>query len=275
MGLGRLPHILTMGRGRTNQWLIERLRLRQRTFVEFGADNYLKESNTRFLLTACGWRGLVLDGSDEHMRRLRRAATFCNYDVRAAQAFLTAENINETLTENGVDQTMGLLSIDVDGNDFWLWSAINVVRADVVVIEYNPRFGPTAAVVVPYDPVFARHKAHPSGFYYGASLEGLRRLGQRLGYRLVGCNRNGGNAFFAREELCEGAGLPGRTSAEAFAPASFSEVSGVDPDGVLLKTPPEGEARILASLDLPLCSVEMNGFPRSDVSTENGMQQAR
>jgi len=93
------------------------------------------------------------------------------------------------------------LSIDVDGNDYWIWEAIQSVSPRIVVCEYNSIFGPDACVAIPYDPYFERSKAHYSWLYFGASLPALCHLASNKGYDFVGSNSMGTNAFFVRKDL--------------------------------------------------------------------------
>lgn len=182
------------------QFLISRVRVENKQFVEFGVGDY-SEANTRFLAHHNGWSGLVMEGNARDIDRLRNDPTFWRYDVTAASAFITRDNINDLLAANGMTGEIGLLSIDVDGNDYWIFEAISVVRPAIVVIEYNHRFGKERAVTIPYDPAFRRELAHHSHIYYGASLRALCSLAQRKGYVFVGCESFGVNAFFVRRDV--------------------------------------------------------------------------
>jgi hypothetical protein len=168
-------------------------------FIEFGVENY-RESNTRFLLWHDNWRGLVIDGSPEFVRDIQSSEESWRFDLTAVASFITSENINATFAENEFSGEIGLLSIDIDGNDYWLWDAITEVDPVIVVVEYNSVFGPRARVTVPYDPAFQRTAAHHSNLYFGASWSALRELGERKGYAFVGCNNNGNNAFFVKAD---------------------------------------------------------------------------
>ena len=232
------------------QHLVAEVPVARRVFVEFGVEDY-EEANTRFLLTNDGWSGLVLDGSEENILRIRRDPVSWQYNLKARHAFVTRENIDRLLTEEGLAGDIGLLSIDIDGNDYWVWEAIGAVSPAIAVIEYNARFGAERAVAVPYDAAFERTRAHPSMIYYGASLRALWRLGQRKGFALVGCNRAGNNAFFVRKDLLP-ASLPERSPAEAYVSAQFREAR--DARGGLALLDAEQEAEILRGL--PLIDVE-------------------
>jgi hypothetical protein len=182
------------------QFLVSRVAIENNSFVEFGVGDY-SEANTRFLALNDRWSGLVLEGNARDIARLKRDPAFWRYDVSAVMAFVNKENINDLLAANGMTGEIGLLSIDVDGNDYWIFDAISVVRPAIVIVEYNHRFGPDRAVTVPYDPEFRRDRAHYSHIYYGASLRALCLVAQRKEYAFVGCESFGVNAFFVRRDL--------------------------------------------------------------------------
>lgn len=181
-------------------WLVSHVEVPNHRFVEFGVENFT-EANCRFLLQNRNWKGLVLDGSEDHMAGLRRERLYWMYDLTAKAAFVTAENINGLIAEAGFAGPLGLLSIDIDGNDYWVWNAIDVVDPAIVVCEYNPILGDRRAITVPYDPKFTRFAGHHCGLYFGASIAALKYLAERKGYAFVGTNSNGINAFFVKTSL--------------------------------------------------------------------------
>ena len=106
--------------------------------------------------------------------------------VCVVEARVTGENINELVAEHGLAGEIDVLSIDIDGIDYWVWDRLEVCRPRVVIVEYNPFLGIERSVVVPYDPQFDRHRFDiPRAAYYGASLPALVSLARRKGYRLV------------------------------------------------------------------------------------------
>ena len=155
-----------------------------RTFVEFGF--HPSEYNCIGLE---GFAGLLVDG-DPSTVRLARA--ILPKRVEARQSFITLENIDSIARHF---PQIGVLSVDVDGNDYWFLEALLPTRPSVIVVEYNASFG-LHPVTVPYDPAFERHARHPSGWYHGASITALARLCARHGYKLVAVSEAGGNAFF-------------------------------------------------------------------------------
>lgn len=181
-------------------WLVSHVAPIHDRFVEFGVETF-KEANCRFLLRHRNWKGLVLDGSDDNMAALRDDPIYWMHDLTGRAAFVTAENIDELIVSSGFGGPLGVLSIDIDGNDYWVWRAIESVTPDIVVCEVNPIFGDSRAVTVPYDPGFRRFAAHSSGLYFGASIKALVHLGREKGFTFVGTNSMGINAFFVRDEL--------------------------------------------------------------------------
>lgn len=200
--------------------LIEQTGAASKTFVEIGVED-AHECNTAILAFLLGWDGLMLEanpmGADAALRLAARLLAGKRNRLQIRQAFVTAENVNELIEEAGFREELGVLSIDVDGVDYWLWKAVRVVSPRLVVIEYNASFGATRAVTVPYEPDFRRPEDYPDSFYHGASLPALELLGRQLGYVLVAVESAGVNAFFVRQDLCPPA-LAGRSSMELYRP---------------------------------------------------------
>ena len=185
------------------QFLIAGMRIENEFFVEFGVEDYC-ESNTRFLMLNNNWAGFVMDSSARHIERIHRDPIFARHQLEARCAHITKENINELLRDARCPSDIGLLSIDIDGNDYWVWEAIDAIVPRIVVCEYNSLFGAVDAVTIPYDPGFDRRKAHDSWLFFGASLPALCRLANRKGYLFVGCCKAGSNAFFVRRDVAGG-----------------------------------------------------------------------
>jgi hypothetical protein len=234
------------------QYLTSVLEIPNKTFIEFGVEDFF-ESNCRFLLVKDNWRGFVLDSSPEHINRLRSSYFFWKYDLRAESTFITRENINELLAQSCFDQDLGILSIDIDGNDYHVLEAIAGFRPRILVCEYNAVFGPERRIVVPYDPRFSRGTVHSSNLYYGASLGALVFLTRRLGYSLVGTNSAGNNGFFVRNDLVTGK-LLALDAETGFTPSRFRESR--DSKGSLSYV--SGEARLTLIQGLPVLNVETN-----------------
>lgn len=183
------------------QYLIKETNISEEesTFIEFGVESYL-ESNTRFLLVNNNWRGLVFDGSERNVEAIQKQDFYWRNDLTAVHAWIDRDNINQLISNAGFSGDIGLLSVDIDGNDYWVWQAIEVVNPVIVAVEWNSIFGSQAAISIPYDSKFFRTTAHFSNLYYGASIAALEQLGQQKGYSLIGSNSTGNNLFFVRND---------------------------------------------------------------------------
>jgi hypothetical protein len=235
------------------QFLIQRVPIEHDVFVEFGVGDY-RESNTRFLLVHDNWRGLIMDSSEAMHDFLRSTGLAWRYTIDAKTAFIDRDNINDLIGTAGIEGDIGLLSIDLDGNDYWVLEAIDVVAPRIVVAEYNGIFGAEAAVTVPYDREFERGEKHWSHLYWGASLAALTRLANEKSYALVGGNRAGNNAFFVRRDLL--GEIPEVAVADAYVQCRFRDSR--DPAGELsYVTSHEERLELIAAL--PLVDVDSGG----------------
>lgn len=194
-----------------------------RQAVEICAGNGF-ENNTANLIVYDDWEALLVDGDPENIQQARHFYTHLKDTFveppRIERAWVTAENVDELITRCGFAGEIDLLSLDLDGVDYWIWRAINGISPRVVVLEYQSAWGPERAVSVPYSPTFQRPDGESS--YYGASLAAFVKLGREKGYRLVGGSRHGYNAFFLRDDI--GADLFPAVPAEAcFTRAAIKE----------------------------------------------------
>jgi len=175
------------------------------TFCEFGFD--ITEFNCSRLVRQ-GWRGLLIDGDSQ---RVRFANRVLRKDpalrIAAGCAFLDLGNLSATLRRFLGEDELGVLSIDVDGNDYWFLEALMPLRPTLIVVEYNASLG-LRPLSVPYDAAFDRHQKHASGWYHGASLTALDRLAGLHGYVLIAVSDAGGNAFFVRGDRADAALFP-------------------------------------------------------------------
>lgn len=182
------------------QHLTRALEIKNKTFIEFGVESFF-EANCRFLMMKDNWSGFVIDGSSKNIKRLKSSYFYWRYDINAVEAFVTKENINELLLKSAFDEDIGILSIDIDGNDYHVLEAIDTFKPRILICEYNAVFGATRKISIPYDPAFNRTRGHFSNLYWGASLSALTQLAGRKGYSLIGTNSAGSNAFYVRNDL--------------------------------------------------------------------------
>lgn len=243
-----------------SQWgddgIIQRLttciEIENKTFIEFGVEDFL-ESNCRYLMMKDNWSGFVIDGSSTNIRRLKQSYFYCRYDLLALHAFITKDNINELLARSAFAQDLGILSIDLDGNDYHILEAITFFNPRILICEYNAVFGATRKISIPYDPHFVCGTWHYSNLYFGASLGAIAHLAKRKGYSLVGTNSAGANAFFVRDDLLNGQ-LKVLGAAEAFSPSKFR--SSRDQRGALSYV--SGDDRLELIKGFPVFNVETN-----------------
>ena len=212
-----------------SQWgedgIIQRLTkvvdIKNKTFIEFGVEDFF-ESNCRFLMSKDNWKGFVIDGSSKNISRLKNSHFYWKHQLEADCAHITRDNINELLERSGFDYDLGILSIDIDGMDYFVFEAISSYKPRILVCEFNPVFGATRKITVPYKSDFDRTKAHHSNLYWGASLAAITSLAKDRGYCLVGTNSAGQNAFFVRQDLVN-EHLIVMTPEDAFTPSNFRE----------------------------------------------------
>ena len=146
----------------------------------------------------------------------------------------------------GIRGDIGLLSVDIDGNDYWVWKAIDSISPRIVICEFNALYGPHAEVSIPYDPRFSRATAHHSRLYYGASLSALTYLASTKGYSLVGANSNSNNAFFLRNDLHADVAVV--TPPQCYREAAFREAR--DANGSLLYLTQREAIGLVADLEV-------------------------
>jgi hypothetical protein len=170
-----------------------------RVFVDIGASDGIN-SNCANLAVNLGWHGLFIDADAKAIERgkyfYRKIPDPWSYKPLLTCRKVTAENINEIIRTSGISGDIGLLSIDIDGNDYWIWKAIHSIEPIIVIVEANVEMG-LQHLVVPYEANFNHSERDP--VYHGASVNAFIALGREKGYRLVGANQYGHNLLFVRD----------------------------------------------------------------------------
>lgn len=179
-------------------------------FVEFGTGGGL-ENNSANLILNHRWSGLLIEGSETLHRQISVLYAH-SPQVKVINRFITKENISEIFGSMHVPMEFDLLSIDIDGNDYWVWQALHRYKPRVVIVEYNASYPPPQKKVITYNPNFAWNGTD----YYGASLTSLSLLGKKLGYALIGTESRGVNAFFVRRDLLSEKGIRELIPEEAY-----------------------------------------------------------
>lgn len=203
------------------QHLTRCVEIKNKTFIEFGVEDFF-ESNCRFLLMKDDWKGFVIDGSSSAIERLKQSYFYWKHHLEAVHAFITRDNINDLLAGSGFEEDLGILSVDLDGNDYYVLEAITSFKPRILICEFNPVFGGARKISIPYQPDFYRTNSHYSNLYWGASLAAMTHLASRKGYALVGTNTAGNNAFYVRKDLLNEK-LEVLSAEMAYSPSNYRE----------------------------------------------------
>lgn len=228
--------------------VLRRIGVEHRRAVEIGCG--ANGGNAGILVGALGWEGLLVDGSAD----LAQICGALYPGATTVAAFINRDTVGPLLASHGFHERLDYLGIDVDGIDYWLWDALQV-RPRLVIVEFNPLFGPDAAVTIAYRDHFSRKEKGADGQprntkgYFGVSIAGLAALGRRKGYRLVGSAPNSSNAYFVREDVA--GGLAACTPSEAWRPAK----GGKGRDKVTRGVAEEGVYAYFRSRGCPLVDV--------------------
>ena len=211
-GSGPLPSLREVGFRQYSQfeedgillYLFSLITPENRTCLELCAGTGI-ECNTANLIVNHGWWGHLFDGDPDNVARgrafyARHKDTFLR-PPNFNHAWITAENVNQLVLDSGLRGPVDLLSLDMDGNDYWIWKALEVVEPTVVVCETHNTIPADLALTIPYDPTFQLGSFDDD--FRGASLKAMANLGRAKGYRLVGTHRFGFNAFFVKNGIAE------------------------------------------------------------------------
>ena len=180
------------------QEIFSRIGTTNKYFFEIGSADGL-ENNTLYLLIQ-GWHGFWVEGNPKNVDSVKHKfkVPIKNGSLRVKCDWVQKNNINQLMAEGQLDSgDLDLFSLDIDGNDYHILEAIERLSSRVLVIEYNPKYRPGIKWVMEYNP---KHSYDLSD-QFGASLKSFEILLSKKGYKLVGCNLLGSNAFFVREDL--------------------------------------------------------------------------
>lgn len=180
-----------------------------RYFVEFGVGTG-EECNAALLALRYSWHGLMIESDVQRYSRLREF--YSSHEVLTMNRLVSLSNIENIFKEAEVPVEFDLLSIDIDGNDYWIWERLHDYRPRIVVVEYNAAIPPPVEWVMPYD----SPDNDLATMTFGASLQSYQSLGNRLGYALIGTERRGGNAFFVRRDLLRSVNFPELSAVQAY-----------------------------------------------------------
>ena len=181
-------------------WLVNKFPEIPKNFLEIGTQDY-KESNTRFLLVNKNWDGFLIEADKNEVKKIKSQRIFWRHNLKIANEFITKDNINNVIKKFNVPKKLGLLSLDIDGVDYWVLNELSVLDPSIIICEYNSIFGINKSITVPYKKNFIRSKEHYSNLYYGASIQAFINVMKIKNYHLLGTNSAGNNAFFIKRNL--------------------------------------------------------------------------
>lgn len=177
------------------------------------------ECNAANLIINHGWRGLLIDGDPEQIAVGKEFYARCKNTFSApptlVASWVTPEIVNDLLRTHDFAGEIDLLSLDMDGNDYWVWRALDCIRPRVIILEFNAGCGPEKSLTMRYDPDFRPDYSRPP-YRFGASLPAFVKLAREKGYRLVGVQSLGFNALFIQTGVGEDL-FPERSPEECFA----------------------------------------------------------
>lgn len=197
--------------------IFKRIGTKNKFFVEFGAANGLWNNTSNLLVK--NWQGLWIEGDKKCIGEIKTkfGSLIEAKKLTIKQEFVTPENVEKLFKASRLPQDFDLLSIDIDGNDYWVWQAIKTFKPRVITIEYNSLFRPETKWVMKHNP---KHIWNYT-CYAGASLKSLEILGEQKGYKLVGCDFLGVNAFFVRKDIVRDKFLAPYTAENHYEPPRY------------------------------------------------------
>jgi len=146
-----------------------------------------------------GWEGLLFDGNIEQVNKAvefyATHETTLYHPPIFKHAWITKENVNDLIAESGFKGNIDLLSLDMDGNDYYIMEAIDVVKPRVIICETHNIIPSELSLTIPYKADFNR-KDDLHAEFMGMSLLAATKLLNKKGYRLIGSHRHGFNAIF-------------------------------------------------------------------------------
>tara|TARA_Y100000590_G_C15559312_1_gene954092 strand:+ start:330 stop:1007 length:678 start_codon:yes stop_codon:yes gene_type:complete len=172
-------------------------------FIEIGVQDSIECNSTNLLLNL-NWSGAQFEGckeSYEDGKRFFKKKGVKKNQCQLINKFVNAENVNSLIKKTGIKGEIDFFSLDIDGNDYWVWKSISIIKPRLVVLEYNASFGEKSSLTIPYNSKFVWDNKDEKRFFYGASLKALKKISKKKGYNLVCVDSKGINAFFVRKDL--------------------------------------------------------------------------
>ncbi len=203
------------------EYLLDKVGINHKFIVEFGAHDGLNMSNSRYLIVEKGWQAFLIEADPTFYRQLNELYKNDN-NVILRNCFVTKDNINQLFRDAGTPQDFDVLSIDVDGPDYYLWEALTEFTPKIVIVEYNSSKSPTDDYVVAEDKIFELGATKDEG----ASLLAFYNLGKKKGYQAVYTELYGSNLFFVHDSVIDNFNIEGINPTTLYQPPQFGELSG-------------------------------------------------
>lgn len=169
-------------------YILEKQDIDSGHIVEIGAWDGIKHSNIYHLIQN-GWSGTLIEMDPDKFKEL--TINMEPYDVDCVCDKVSLED-NCTINDI-IDRDFDIFSLDIDGNDYWVWKSL-ARKPKIVIAEYNSNWDRETSIS--YDP----NHMWDGSQYFGASASAMRRLGNNLGYDLVGFVKYR-NLFFVRKDI--------------------------------------------------------------------------
>jgi hypothetical protein len=175
-------------------WVINQIPNISKNFIEIGTEDF-KEANTRFLLMNKNWDGVLIEGDKNYVENIKKDRIYWKHNIKVINEFVNLSNIDNIISNLKLKKEIGLISLDIDGIDYWILKKLKLLKPGIFICEFNPLFGYEKSLTVPYKKKFIRSKEHYSNSYFGASLRAIIKLLNKE-YLFIGTNSAGNNAFF-------------------------------------------------------------------------------
>jgi len=203
------------------QALLQRIPVKHNFVVEFGAYDGIYMSNSRYLIEKQDWNAFLIEADPRFYGKLK-VLYEGHPRVTIQKQFVSVENINQLFRDAGVPKDFEVLSIDVDGPDYYLWEALTEFEPRIVIVEYNSSIDAAKEYVVPEDKIFEWGGTAKEG----ASLRAFYNLGLRKGYQPVYSELYGANLFFVHRDVVDSFNIDGISPEALYQPPQFGELAG-------------------------------------------------
>jgi hypothetical protein len=173
-------------------------------FIEVGASNGL-ENNTSWLALGRKYEGIMIEGSEESVLRIKQHLLPLMLGVEAVSMFVDLDNTEEIISRSLYKDT-DVFSLDIDGNDYYIVKRLleSGLKPKIFVVEYNSAFGPKQSISIKYDKNFQiDFESYENYLYFGVSVAAWKKLFELHGYKFITVERRGANAFFVAPEYFE------------------------------------------------------------------------